>query len=404
MAKVEGEHSGITIETTNDSGFINTAPLAVEALVSKVPVLGDATNMFVKVSEVTADGALSSGDLGTITASAAGFVSSCTGVADIAADPLGWLIGQGLDFLISIVQPLQDAIHWVSGDGPALSQAAQNFASIGTGIQSFADKFAQESVESLAKWDGDAAEAAAAKLGEFGSGIKGIAGQAGEIAQLLEISSMVMVVIEEFIKALLTEFITWLIMIWIPALAAAIPSAGASTAAAGTATGVKAASTGAKATKQVSKLQKLLTMLQELLAKLKNWFSNLKSNFKEIMADKRMNSVRATLGVEDGRGGLGTKLASKDGMVGKRLLSGDGFGETMKETAVDAAKSTVGMNDVAYDKKAKELRVTPGKENETAWSVAGQVGTYAEGAQKVSDHGSIGSDQDADETRDQLDF
>jgi hypothetical protein len=58
-------------------------------------------------------------------------------------------------------------------------------------------------------------------------------------------------VIEEFIKALVTEFITWLIMIWIPALAAAVPTCGGSTAAAGAATGIRGAQTGARATGQI---------------------------------------------------------------------------------------------------------------------------------------------------------
>jgi hypothetical protein len=118
---------------------------------------------------------------------------------------------------LSIVQPLQDAIRFVSGDGPALANAAGNFGNIGTGLQDYAQKFVEDAIQSLSQWDGPAAEAAATKLAQFSKGIDGIAGQAGDIAQLLQISSMVMTVIEEFIKALVTEFMTWLIMIWIPA-------------------------------------------------------------------------------------------------------------------------------------------------------------------------------------------
>lgn len=404
MAEITGEHSGIKVETTDDPGLINTAPLAPDKLAAKVPVLGPASDMFKKASEVTADGKLTPGEVGTITSSAAGFVSSCAGVAGIAADPLGWLVGQGLDFLLTVVQPLQDAIHFVSGDGPALAQAAQNFAAIGQGIQSFAEEFKADSVQSLAAWDGGAAEAAADKLGQFASGISATAAQAGDIAQLLQVSSMVMQVIEEFIKALLTEFITWLIMIWIPALAAAIPSCGASTAAAGTGTAVKAASTGAKATQQVSKLQKILNMLKDLIAKLKNWFGRLREEFTSVMAEKRAVSDLATFVTKGDGKDLSAKLLSKEGMVGKRLLGDDNFIETMKKTAANSAKGAVGLKNTDYDKETNTLTVKAGKEGETAWAVAGKVGKYGAGAEKAGDYGDVGTDQDDETTRDQLDF
>src|SRR5206468_3967685 len=118
---------------------------------------------------------------------------------------------------------------------PALGRGAGNFNSIAKGLGKFSEQFTKDVKNSLKDWHGDAADAAGRKLGQFAQGVTGIAGQAGEIAQLLQVSSMIMTVIEDFIKALLTEFITWLIMIWIPALAAAVPSFGSSTAAAGVA-------------------------------------------------------------------------------------------------------------------------------------------------------------------------
>jgi hypothetical protein len=207
--------------------------------------------VFKDVQAGTERGKLGGDEIGTLASDGVTFVSSCMGVTEIASDPIGWLVGEGLNFLLSIVQPLQDAIRFVSGDGPALANAAGNFGNIGTGLQDYAQKFVEDAIQSLSQWDGPAAEAAATKLAQFSKGIDGIAGQAGDIAQLLQISSMVMTVIEEFIKALVTEFITWLIMIWIPALAAAVPTCGGSTAAAGAATGIRGAQTGARATGQI---------------------------------------------------------------------------------------------------------------------------------------------------------
>lgn len=386
MAEVTGERSQIEI-VTQDRGLINTEAVG-EELIGGVPVLGSAIGLFQTAADATEDG-LNPGELGGIAAGAAGFVSSCMEVADVAADPIGWLVGQGLDFLLTVVQPLQDLIHAVSGDAPALDDAAGNFSNIGQGLLDYSDKFAAGAKMSLSAWDGAAAEAAARRLGEFAAGIKAVAGQAGDIAQLLKISSMIMTVIEEFIKALLTEFITWLIMIWIPALVAAVPSCGASTAAAGTATGVRAVSTGAKATKQVSKLQKLLDLIKEFIATLKDWARNLKTDFNQIMGDKQLSSVRSTLGVADGEGRLVDKLRGKGGMLGKRLLNEDGFRGAMKNTAQEAARDAVGLGDGPAD---------------TGLGLTKKAGEVADDAREASDHGALGSEQSPNQTREQLDF
>ena len=183
-----------------------------------------------------------------------------------------------------MVQPLQDLIHFVSGDGPALLNAASNFNKIGQGLEQYATKFLETAKESLKTWAGEAKNAAHAQLEKFATGIGGTAGQAGDIAQLLQISSMVMTVIEEFIKALLTEFVEWLILIWIPALAAAAPTFGGSIATAWTGTFAKGATTTAKGTKQVGKLQKVLNMLKQLLDKLKTLMAKTKDFFKQAGA------------------------------------------------------------------------------------------------------------------------
>lgn len=141
-------------------------------------------------------------------------------------------------------------------------------------------------------------------------------------------SSMVMQVIEDVIKAILTEFITWLIMIWIPALAAAVPSCGASTAAAGAATGVRAATAVGRVSRIVAKLRQLLTKIMDFLRKLAAKAKNLGTGFKKAMADKKVRSQEATDALagkkswELLRSNPVTRLNSHDGMVGERMKNG----------------------------------------------------------------------------------
>ncbi|WP_019818445.1 hypothetical protein [Saccharomonospora saliphila] len=347
-----------------------------------IPIAGDAVATFNNYRDASEDGDVTTSELRSLAADGGSFVSSCMGaVSDFASDPIGWLVGEGLDFLISICQPLQDLIHMASGDGPALSNAAGSFGNIGQGIADFGDKFAEDAVTALAEWEGEAAQAAATKFAEFAKGIKAVAGEAGNIAELLQISSMIMTVIEEFLKALLTEFITWLIMIWIPALAAAVPTAGASTAAAGTATGVRAAQTGARATKQVSWLRKLLDAVKDLLAKLKSFLSRQGTGFRQAMANKRARAADATEEIRTARAeGTTTSWTtrlhdSQKGMVGERVT--DGFGRSVFEALYDTTKEQASKSAMAghYD----DLRT---------WQ----------------EHGSLGEEQEKDRTSEQLDY
>ena len=67
-----------------------------------------------------------------------------------------------------------------------------------------------------------------------------------------------MVVIEEVIKGIITELVSWLITLWLPALAASVISFGGSVAAAMTASIAKAASVLQKVTRYLGKFGKLL--------------------------------------------------------------------------------------------------------------------------------------------------
>ncbi|GGU74137.1 WXG100 family type VII secretion target [Lentzea flava] len=264
-----------------------------------------------------------------------------TSAYGIATDPLGWLVGQGLNFLISVVQPLEDAIHFCSGDGPALQQAAENFSNIAKGVADLRKQFDADLASAVQTWGGQTSEVAATKLGEFANGIDGVAGQAGELAQMLQISSMIMTIIEDFIKAILTELITWLIMIWIPALAAAVPSFGASTAAAGAATGVRVASTASRVSRIVARLKQFLSKIMEFLRNLGGRIKNVRDAFQRSMVNKQVSSHFADIAKDLGNKSPVVKVMSKEGLIGERVQRG--FLGSMGKAAVDAGRAQVGV-------------------------------------------------------------
>ncbi|HEX7302352.1 hypothetical protein [Lentzea sp.] len=329
------------------------------------------------------DGADGSEVVGLASEGAALVGSLGTSAYGIAMDPIGWLVGQGLNFLISVVQPLEDAIHAVSGDGPALQQAAENFNNIAKGVADLRTKFEEDLKTAVQSWGGQASEVAGTKLGEFANGIDGVAGQAGELASMLQVSSMIMTIVEDFIKAILTELITWLIMIWIPALAAAVPSFGASTAAAGAATGVRVATTGSRVARIIARLRQFLDKIMAFLRNLAGRVGNVRTAFQKSMADKKVNSAFADLtkqiskkdpenGLPGVRVPMDVKLWGDKGMIGERVQSG--FPKAVGKAAVDAVRGQFGVGTGANAGVDKPLR---------------NIGSY----RKSTEYDDIGKDQ-----------
>jgi len=235
------------------------------------------------------------GDLASASGKLAGdgakFVGSAAmDVTFFAMDPIGWLVSHGLDMLLELVQPLQDALHQVSGNGPAIGHASDEFVTIAQGFVALADDFEKTGDTALKDWQDNAGEAARAALGDFSSGIRGVGSSAGSVAEVLQMWSMVMVVIEEVIKAIISELVSWLITIWLPALAASVISFGGTVAAAMTASIAKAASVFQKVTKHLGTFGKLLDEFMAFLVKYSGKIEKVTEKFrvgKVIQAGER---------------------------------------------------------------------------------------------------------------------
>ena len=99
MAEEEISAGGVDIKV----GEKTTGEKAVEA----IPIYGN----FVKAKEAMGDSG-ETGGASALSSEGSALISGLTEAGQgLVMDPLGWLVGQGLNFLISVVQPLEDAIH-----------------------------------------------------------------------------------------------------------------------------------------------------------------------------------------------------------------------------------------------------------------------------------------------------
>ncbi|MEU0466371.1 hypothetical protein ABZ215_20390 [Amycolatopsis sp. NPDC006131] len=313
--------------------------------------------------------AMEDGDLHTLASegfqtlsAATSFVDEAAGtITGIVSDPLGWLISNGVSFLISWIEPLNEALELVTGDPEALQAGADAFNALGGDIERLCADTEKLLVEGLAGWEGPAAAAAGERLAEFRDGLKGTAGATGEIATLLAVSSAVMSVIKDVITSIISDFVEWLIVTWLAALAASTVTFGGSLTVATGATAVRAGTETMKANRWVLRLKQIIDKLNELIGRIQAFLAKI-PGFRKLAdglgtADSRVGKlVDGTLTEK-----LGDELVGKL-KDGTETLGGairERAGKTIRDSAVEAAKEKVfsTYDNVAKDGRGEEIKV-----------------------------------------------
>lgn len=381
MTEVTDIAGSVELKGDADTSFGDAAlDFAKQTPVAKQAIKGyeTVTNIWQGLPEDpdVADIMLHAGDVVT---DAAGFTAECAMEAGMAVlDPVGWLVSNGLNMVLHLVTPLQDALHMVSGDGPALSTASDDFAAIGNGLVEYAGEFVRVADESLADWEGEASDTARQALADFAQGIEGVATSAGSVAEILKMSSMLMTVVEEVIKAIISELVTWLIWIWLPALASSVVSLGSSVAAAMSASVAKAASTFSRVTSKMGKLGKLLDKILEFFQKF--------GSKLVVLGEK--------LGVQPKN--YGANVLDTVAEVGRGGAMRTAVTESLKAGAGKLAESTIGINPTGSVDNGYQA-------GKTVVDHYGKLVDHVTGLKDAGDKGGIGSGASADETRDLLD-
>ncbi|MEQ4205067.1 hypothetical protein ABN028_28090 [Actinopolymorpha sp. B17G11] len=255
-------------DVTNDTGAnADTGTWRLDNnQVDKIPFAGQGVGIWKSGDKFLDDPGANWSEVASIGGSVAGMAGS---VMAIGADPLNWLISQGLGFLIDWIQPLQDAIGYVTGNPERMDADMAKWARVQNALVPLSGEVRDAANAGLVTWEGEAANAAKTKLNDFADGVLGVANDVKLIQAIMGVAKMLMELAYNFVLGLIADFVEWLIMVWIPALASAPVTFGASTAAAGTATAVRAASTGSRATRFIAKVNQILFKLKNILYKLR---------------------------------------------------------------------------------------------------------------------------------------
>lgn len=180
-------------------------------------------------------------------------------------DPIGYLVSNGLGFLIKICTPFKELLDTVATGNPdGLKACSSRYADIGKDLERLATDLVGAAHAGIPYWEGDAATAASAKMGAFVQGIHGTASVAGSAAGILQLLSLLSQTLEDIVLGLIGDFFQNLIAMWLTAIASSVPTAGASTATAATETEVLGGQTAVKVEKNVEKATSLLKRIKQL--------------------------------------------------------------------------------------------------------------------------------------------
>jgi hypothetical protein len=169
---------------------------------------------------------------------AGAFGDAVTGIGDqvraitdfatvLADDPLGWLSGTVVDFLLGVFEPLDELVKLVSGNDGLITNSSQMWGAVAEGCPQVATFFAETAATALQGWDGEAADKARMRVTEIGFGLAVMGLLAAGMTHLLDKAAELATSAYEKVKGLIADGVEWVLTRIAAYLAASWASLGA---------------------------------------------------------------------------------------------------------------------------------------------------------------------------------
>ena len=145
----------------------------------------------------------------------------------VGIDPLKWLVGTLVDFLVQTFQPLEDILGVVTGNEARMNVSANMWQEVGNAMPPIADHMNTVVDGELADWEGDAGSAARARVMELGLMVDAMGYLAFGMQGVLQMFAGIAKALRQFVQKLITDGVVWVIQRIAPMLAASIATLGA---------------------------------------------------------------------------------------------------------------------------------------------------------------------------------
>ncbi|MDQ2723550.1 MAG: WXG100 family type VII secretion target [Actinomycetota bacterium] len=233
--------------------------------VESIPFFGDGFKVGKDLSEGNL--ATAANDVHGVLGDIGNFAKSAGGKASWA-DPLSMLANHGFGFLLSHCGALKHAMEAVTGDSGTVTHAAETWGDIAKDLKELAHSTQQTVGSGLKDWGGQGAQAAGKQLAELVTAIDGIGTEAANMQQLLAASASLMEAALDIVKSIISDLVSWLIMTWIAAQAAAVPSLGSSEAVALEASVVEIEITSVRVGAKVMEVERMLVRIEQVVVRI----------------------------------------------------------------------------------------------------------------------------------------
>jgi hypothetical protein len=170
------------------------------------------------------------GDLSGIQGMAENFWGMVEGITDPKFDPVQWLAGTLIDFLIQVFQPLEDLVGMVSGNETRMRTSSTMWNAVSDGAPQVADYVKSIGDESLADWIGKDGDAARTRITEASEAVRGMGFMAVGLEGILGCMAELAKALRQDIVDLLAKGVSWALTRLLPQVAAAVATFGATIA------------------------------------------------------------------------------------------------------------------------------------------------------------------------------
>ncbi|MFC3493315.1 hypothetical protein [Glycomyces rhizosphaerae] len=153
------------------------------------------------------------------------FLHKSKGVVGI--DPLKWLAGTIVDFLVQTFQPLEDILGVVTGNEARMNVSANMWQEVGNAMPPIADHMITVVEGELAQWEGEAGSAARARVMELGLMLDVMGHLAGGMEMVLHMMAGLAKALRTYVQGKIADGVVWVIKYIAPQLALSAATLGA---------------------------------------------------------------------------------------------------------------------------------------------------------------------------------
>ncbi|MCD0443798.1 hypothetical protein LO763_09200 [Glycomyces sp. A-F 0318] len=235
------------------------------------------------------------GDVTSVMDMAQDYAAFVEHVTDPKFDPVQWLAGTVIDFLIQLFQPLEDLVGVVSGNETRMRKSAEMWVKVSEGAQQTGEYISATGAAELAAWVGEDGDAARTRVDELGRSVSVMGFVAiGMNALLLQMADLAKLLRQDIVD-LIAKGVSWMITNLLPQVAAGIATFGATVATAIASGIARVASLVMKALNSIAKVlriaegaAKVVGVIAEILEKIRPVLDFLKTHKNAIVNGTRV--------------------------------------------------------------------------------------------------------------------